>query len=183
MRKSLLAFVTAAILLVMTPALAFAAADNVVTTQDAPLEAQAPGDAITSPVEMHRLYNPNSGEHFYTADLAERDNLIRLGWKYEGIGWMAPVESDYPVFRLYNPNAGEHHYTLDASERDMLVNAGWKYEGIGWYSDPNKKVPLYRVYNPNEFANNHHYTADNFERGYLIALGWRDESIAWYGIS
>lgn len=138
----------------------------------------APADSQT----MFRLYNPNSGEHFFTADADERDNLASLGWKYEGNGWTAPTKGD-PVYRLYNPNAGEHHYTLDASERDMLVNAGWKYEGIGWYSDPNKKVPLYRVYNPNEFANNHHYTADNFERGYLIALGWRDESIAWYGIS
>ncbi|MCR5582101.1 MAG: S8 family serine peptidase, partial [Eggerthellaceae bacterium] len=30
---------------------------------------------------MHRLYNPNSGEHFYTASTSERDNLKRLGWR------------------------------------------------------------------------------------------------------
>lgn len=38
--------------------------------------------------DMHRLYNPNSGEHFYTASEVERDHLIGVGWSYEGIGWM-----------------------------------------------------------------------------------------------
>lgn len=38
---------------------------------------------------MYRLYNPNSGEHFYAANLAERDNLKRLGWRDEGVGWYA----------------------------------------------------------------------------------------------
>ena len=36
--------------------------------------------------EMYRLYNPNSGEHFYTADADEKGNLVRVGWRYEGIG-------------------------------------------------------------------------------------------------
>ncbi|MCR5048812.1 MAG: hypothetical protein K6A37_07640 [Saccharofermentans sp.] len=38
-------------------------------------------------VEMYRLYNPNSSEHFYTADEGERGYLINLGWDDEGIGW------------------------------------------------------------------------------------------------
>lgn len=38
---------------------------------------------------MYRLYNPNSGEHFYTANSAERDNLKRLGWSLEGVAWYA----------------------------------------------------------------------------------------------
>ena len=36
-------------------------------------------------VDMHRLYNPNSGEHFYTANTAEKDHLVKVGWKYEGL--------------------------------------------------------------------------------------------------
>lgn len=36
---------------------------------------------------MYRLYNPNSGEHFYTGSSAERKNLVMVGWLYEGIGW------------------------------------------------------------------------------------------------
>ena len=41
-------------------------------------------------VSMYRLYNPNSGEHFYTSNVAERDMLISVGWSDEGIGWIAP---------------------------------------------------------------------------------------------
>ena len=130
---------------------------------------------------MYRLYNPNSGEHFFTASTIERQHLISVGWNDEGQGWTAPKTGD-AVYRLYNPNAGEHHYTLSTVERDSLIAAGWNDEGIGWYSDPNHAVPLYRVYNPNEFANNHHYTTNDFERGYLVALGWFGEGIAWYGI-
>lgn len=38
--------------------------------------------------EVYRLYNPNSGEHFYTQNFYEKNNLQNLGWRYEGIGWM-----------------------------------------------------------------------------------------------
>ena len=144
------------------------------------------GEALTPVVEtqaMHRLYNPNSGEHFFTADDDERDNLVSLGWNNEGDAWNAPATSSTPVYRLYNPNAGEHHYTMSAEERDNLVSLGWNDENIGWYSDDAQSVPLYRVYNPNEFANNHHYTASVEERDWLVSLGWNDEDIAWYGLN
>ncbi|MGP1544301.1 MAG: hypothetical protein ACTTIO_05010 [Candidatus Fimenecus sp.] len=131
---------------------------------------------------MFRLYNPNSGEHFYTKDMAERDYLSKLGWNYEGTGWTAPKTSKTPVYRLYNPNAGEHHYTLDKSEKDMLIKAGWNYEGIGWYSDDNKATPVYRQYNPNAWANNHNYTKNKAENDNLISLGWKYENIGWYGV-
>nr|WP_200849506.1 hypothetical protein [Enterococcus sp. CSURQ0835] len=35
---------------------------------------------------MQRMYNPNSGEHFYTASLSERNALLNAGWQHEGIG-------------------------------------------------------------------------------------------------
>jgi len=28
-----------------------------------------------------------TGAHHYTADKAESDGLVELGWKYEGIAW------------------------------------------------------------------------------------------------
>ena len=133
--------------------------------------------------DMHRLYNPNSGEHFYTADLAERDNLIKLGWKYEGIGWMAPAESDHPVFRLYNPNAGDHHYTLDIKERDHLRSVGWIFEGIGWYSAlASEGKSVLRQYNPNAVAGAHNFTVDVSENQTLVRAGWRAEGIGWYAL-
>lgn len=131
---------------------------------------------------MYRLYNPNSGEHFYTSDSSEKSHLVSLGWNYEGIGWLAPKESAIPVYRLYNAYGGEHHYTYDESEKDSLVAAGWTYEGIGWYSADKQGYPLYREYNPNAFANNHNYTKDVDEHNSLVSIGWRDEGYAWYGI-
>jgi len=61
-------------------------------------------------VQMYRVYNPNSGEHFYTQNVAEKNNLVSKGWRYEGIGWNGPTSGN-PVYRLYNPNAGDHHYS------------------------------------------------------------------------
>ena len=135
----------------------------------------------TTYVTMFRLYNPNSGEHFYTASEKEKNNLVTVGWRYEGIAWNAPKTSNTPVYRLYNPNAGDHHYTTSAAEKDNLVKVGWKYEGIGWYSTAKDGKPLYRLYNPNAKAGAHHYTTSAAERDNLKKLGWRDEGIAWYG--
>ena len=131
--------------------------------------------------EMHRLYNPNSGEHFYTASEAERDMLTGVGWLYEGVGWYAPTVSKTPVYRLYNPNAGDHHYTMSRGERNMLLSVGWRDEGIGWYSDDLMRQPLYRQYNPNAKAGAHNYTTSKAENDMLVSVGWRGEGIAWYG--
>lgn len=140
----------------------------------------------TSPsggVTMYRLYNPNSGEHFYTLDVSERLHLMGLGWNDEGIGWYAP-QAGSDVYRLYNPNAGEHHYTLNAAERDTLVRAGWIYEGVSFKSASSSAgIPVYRQYNPNAFANNHNYTASSSEANYLISIGWHDEKIGWYALN
>ena len=131
---------------------------------------------------MYRMYNPNSGEHFYTANKTERNMLFGYGWNYEGIGWFAPASSGTPVYRLYNPNAGDHHYTTNIAERNMLISVGWNDEGIGWYSDDNGAVPLYRQYNPNAKAGSHNYTTSKGENDFLAANGWNAEGIGWYGL-
>ena len=132
---------------------------------------------------MYRMYNPNSGEHFYTANVEERNNIYYQGWNYEGLGWTAPVSSDYPVYRLYNPNAGDHHYTTDPSERDNLLSAGWHDEGTGWYSAGSDGIALYRQYNPNALAGSHNYTTDKSENDHLASIGWNAEGVGWYGVA
>ena len=157
------------------------AADDLDTTDPGTTD---PGTTDPEPVgtqAMYRLYNPNSGEHFYTASAVERNAVIDAGWNDEGIGWTAPTEG-VKVYRLYNSIAGEHHYTTSAEERDMLVGVGWTWEEGGWYSDPNESVPLYRAYNPNAYANNHHYTTDWGEFQTLLSLGWQDEGVGWHGV-
>lgn len=144
----------------------------------------AAGDQSDEPVEainMFRLYNAFSGEHFYTADASEKDGLVAAGWFYEGVGWQAPSRSDTPVFRLYNPIAGDHHYTTDSTERDKLVKEGWTFEDVGWYSDDVEGIPVYRQYNPNAWTGTHNYTYDKEESDGLVQLGWKAEDVAWYG--
>ena len=143
---------------------------------------------LTAANPMNRLYNPNSGEHFYTANIKEKEALVALGWKDEGYGWVAPStdsnddKKGNPVFRLYNPNAGDHHYTMSDTEVKTLVAYGWKDEGAGWYSASNDadKVTVYRQYNP--YANgagSHNYTTNKAENDYLVSLGWVYEGAAW----
>lgn len=139
--------------------------------------------ASVASIEMYRLYNPNSGEHLYTASASERDNLTPLGWVYEGIGWNAPETSNSPVYRLYNPNSGDHHYTLSADEKNWLVTLGWRDEGVGWYSDDNQTVPIYRQFNPNATIGTHNYTRSKDENDWLGTLGWHLEGIGWYGVN
>ncbi|MDO4539287.1 MAG: NlpC/P60 family protein [Coriobacteriales bacterium] len=135
-----------------------------------------------TPVNMYRLCSPTSGEHFYTASVGEKNALIDAGWRFEGVGWVAPSLSDVPVYRVYNSNGGDHHYTTSAGERDLLVAAGWRNEGIGWYSDPQQAIAVYRQYNPSALTGAHNFTTSTGERDLLIQAGWRNEGISWYGL-
>lgn len=135
--------------------------------------------AETNGVPMHRLYNLNSGEHFYTKNTYEKDALVRLGWAYEGTGWIAPRKGN-PAYRLYNPNSGNHFYTVSRFEKETLEKVGWNYEGIGWNSGGN--VFLYRNYNPNATVGTHNYTTNIYEAKHLANNGWRDEGVAWNGL-
>ncbi|WP_257467932.1 hypothetical protein [Bifidobacterium thermophilum] len=131
--------------------------------------------------EMFRLYNKYTGEHFYTSSSVERDSLVKVGWRSEGTGWVAPV-SGAPVYRLYNPYVagGDHHYTMSVRERDALVKAGWRSEGVGWYSGGSVKV--LREYNPYARTGTHNYTTDAKENTALVKAGWRAEGTGWYAV-
>ncbi len=85
---------------------------------------------------VYRVYNANSGEHFYTASLNEREALIKAGWKDEGLAFHSNTPDKDPVYRLFNPNAtnaGSHHFTYFIEEVEALTRLGWKNEGIVWY--------------------------------------------------
>lgn len=150
------------------------------TTQtSAPAPRAAAARAVR--IAIYRVYNPNSGEHLHTMNAGERDYLIRLGWRNEGIS-MHVDGTGYDLYRLYNPNSGEHFYTLTAKERDNLKRHGWRYEGIAWKT-PKTGQPMYRVFNPNATgAGSHHYTMLVSERDHLIRVGWRNEGISWYTV-
>lgn len=135
-----------------------------------------------------RLYNPNSGAHFYTIDKDEANMLIGLGWRGEGMAWESPFNLGTPVFRLYNPNSGEHFYTIKLAERNMLMGNGWNYEKVAFRATAGPTNycgrPVYRVFNPNAgpYKSSHVYTVNYNEVDNLTRQGWRDEGkVFWVG--
>jgi len=150
---------------------------------DASIEYQ--GNFFAAPlnyVSIYRMYNKNTGEHFYTVSSFERDSLVKSGWTYEGVGWNAPT-SGTPVYRIYNPNAkgGDHYYTTSKWEVEQTVKAGWKWDNNGqpaFYAGGNTNV--YVEFNPNATAGgSHNYTVNKYEHENLLKNGWTYGAVAW----
>ena len=130
---------------------------------------------------MYRMYNPNSGEHFYTGSMEERKVLEAAGWKYEGVCFTFPATTGKPVYRLYDKdNTMEHLYTMDEAEKDMLLAQGWVLEGVAFNSGREDEVPQYRLHNPNATIGAYHFTASREEKDALIAAGWEYQGIGFY---
>lgn len=154
---------------------------------------------------IYRLYNPNatdSGSHHYTMNPVERDYLVSLGWRYEGImGYAIQPSSEThnlqhtggigaEVIRFYNPNTGEHLFSDSRAEQTLLKNAGWSCEGVAWlevaeegvwHLDDNnyQAVEVYRTYNPNAKGGDHFYTTNLGEKNYLVSVGWKYDGVAF----
>jgi len=137
---------------------------------------------------VYRLYNKNSGEHFYTLSVGERDSVVKAGWTDEGVAYDASVKASdsdaVPVYRVFNPNApadnSSHHYTCNAAEAQNLVSLGWRFEGVGFYvfpADRKNGMTVYREYNKNDGG--HNYTTNKEEHDFLMEAGWADENTAW----
>lgn len=133
-------------------------------------------------VPVYRLYNkgdedPDERFHHFTPSVKERDALVKLGWKYEGIAWYAPAEGKN-VYSIYNPRNGDHLLTTNVGECERLVSFGLKQEGIKFHSDGN--VPVYRLYNKN--TGEHFYTANKGEYDALVKRGVTGEGTAFYAL-
>jgi len=129
------------------------------------------------PLQVYRFYKPSSGTHFYTADPAERDNVIAtLGgvYHYEGPSYSvnsASPSNMHPLYRFYNMRTGTHFYTADEAEKNNVVNTlSYLYhlDGIAYYvsSFDGFSQPVFRFYNV--VAGVHFYTADIAERDNVI---------------
>ena len=57
-----------------------------------------------------RLYNPNAkaGSHHYTLSEGEKDYLVQVGWRYEGISWNA-IGLGKPASHSSNNSSVENH--------------------------------------------------------------------------
>lgn len=131
-----------------------------------------------------RLYNPYTGEHLFSENGHEVQNLSANGWNFEQFAWKG--EGDAHVYRLYSPwgRGGDHHYTIDKTEVEKCIQSGWSLdEGATLTVSSTQKegyLPVYRLYNPYEQDHYHHFTTDRNEANARIADGWRDEGVAWY---
>jgi hypothetical protein len=135
------------------------------------------------PLQVFRFYKPSTGTHFYTADPAERDNVINtLGamYRYEGPAYSvnsASPSNMHPLYRFYNLRTGTHFYTADTGERDNVINTLgylYHYDGIAYSVSlfDGFSQPVFRFYN--RLAGVHFYTADAAERDNVInTMGWK----------
>lgn len=73
------------------------------------------------------VYNPDSGEHLFTADTSKVDHLVSLGWHDENIAFDDDPHAVKPVYRVRNPNNlnFSHHFTTDKNGYENLKKLGW----------------------------------------------------------
>ena len=93
---------------------------------------------------VYRLYNPNTGDHLFTANFAEAQNVANAGWTYEGVGWQSPAEGE-EVYRLYQGNVHDYVFKKDVSK---LESEGWTCECVAFKSGGTR--PIYRMFNQND---------------------------------
>lgn len=130
---------------------------------------------------VYRFGSMPGNTHFWTTDVSERDNMIKSGYRYEGVAWRSVSSNTAnPIYRLYSESMQKHLFTADAYEKNTLGSTNsWRYEGIAWYGGAQNSKPVYRLYSPS--TTNHFFTTDPYERSELIRTKvFRDEGTAWY---
>lgn len=135
---------------------------------------------------VFRFWSNTYRGHFFTADVAERDHIMRnLShiWSFERdafVAFAAATVGTVPVHRFYSSRFNGHFYTPDSAERDTLISSdrNWAYEGIAFHAYPASAA----VANTRSVARfwsssfgHHFYTADTPERDSLI----RNEPHVW----
>lgn len=131
---------------------------------------------------VFRLYQPASGNHFYTMSSIEATQALRLGYVEEGVPFAneqsRPALID--VFRFYDAEIGDHFYTTSTEERDAVMArlSNYRYEGSAFQvaaSDDLGTAPIHRFFSAE--TGDHLYSANPFEG---LASGYVYEGIAWY---
>jgi Repeat of unknown function (DUF5648) len=98
---------------------------------------------VPGTTEFWRLYNPQTGYHFYTASSDEKNIDLTSGWVVEPdspvacyvFNSKAPGTTEF--WRLYNPQTGDHFFTTSTKERDNAENS------FGYVVEPDSPVACY----------------------------------------
>ncbi|MBK6804741.1 MAG: DUF1800 family protein [Betaproteobacteria bacterium] len=128
------------------------------------------------PSPVFRFYNTQTGTHFYTISVAERDLVLAryAQFAYEGPAYYAYPASQggqLPVYRFYNTRTGTHFYTQSEAEKDfvLVTYPVFAFEGPAYYAPAGASqgnVPLFRFYNQNTGA--HFFTTNAAERDMVL---------------
>jgi PKD repeat protein len=150
----------------------------------------ASSDSFT---EIHRFFNKLTGVHFYTINIAERDQIIALTneWSYEGSKFTVLTQdslSGSAVYRFFNTKDGGHIYTTSEDEKYTILNSLPKYslEGIKFrvFNDNSidaNLVGVHRFFNLK--TGRHLFTSSETEKNNIVVnLGdiWKYEGIKFY---
>jgi len=154
-------------------------------TVAAPVTAYTPG---VSSVGLYRLYNIQTGEHFYTADYAEAFALRGTNYVIEGVEGSIFRENFYnsiPLYRLYNSSTDRHFYTTSDVELAIVIKQGFMLERREGYLASTTDSPsgatlanLYRLYN--RITNDHFYTKNPSEADAAAQSGYTREGSMGY---
>lgn len=136
---------------------------------------------------VYRFYNASTGDHFYTADPAEKAAIQASlpQYRYEGVAFATPDKGagTVDVYRFYDTRTGDHFYTASTAERDQVLKTlpTYHYEGVAFeaYASPGADgtFALERFYNTG--TNLHHYAQPGDEVRAITqgaaGPGWVDE--------
>lgn len=105
------------------------------------LHAINPANNDPTAVQVYRFFDKINGTHFYTYDIAERDNLVatRSDLKLEGPSFYEHVTQqpgDSAVYRFFDTIHGTHFYTADEGERANVAatRSDLRFEGVSFYA-------------------------------------------------
>ena len=138
---------------------------------------------------VYRSFNPNVGVHFYTTDIAERDEFLATGnYTDEGASYRAAdptTEGAEEVYRFFNETTRVHLYTTSEVERDSIQAnlPDFAFEGTvfnAYETQVEGSIPIYRFFEPTIGV--HLYTPSEVERESVAANlpNYNFEGIAYY---
>ena len=99
------------------------------------------------PTLIERLYQPDSGDYFYTTSSSEACGSVHLGYIWDGVVMQSATGSNaVPVYRLMN--LGRHYFTIDSTVRAGDIADGFHDEGVAFYaysSVQTNSLPVYSL--------------------------------------
>ena len=94
-------------------------------------------------VPLYRFLNLRTGTYLWTADAAEKNNIVAtMGGTYrlEGVAWnVSQNPAGAPVWRFLNLRTGTYFWTADAAEKNNIVatmGGTYRLEGVAYYLAP-----------------------------------------------